>query len=1186
MKTRRQLLSYDPRMGSPRQPTLSVIVPIYNVGSYLAPCLDSILASSLTDIEIVCVDDGSTDGSGELADDYVARDSRVQVMHVVNGGLGRARNLGAVAAHGRYLAFADSDDRVPENAYALMCESLDASGSDFATGRVRRFEETRVFTSPMHDRAIRFAARGTHISRTPSLLYDTTAWNKVFRRTFWDANRFQFPEGVVYEDICLMISAHVLATAVDIIRLPIYDWRVRGDGSLSITQRRGELSNMTDRFTAIHSLTEFLIGHGEKSLLRAYMVKVLTIDFPLYLGVLNSVDGEYQLAFMKNVQRVLTHVDEKILYDASPWNNVALELLRRGRLDETLKLVEQRRVTRGEHEIKRRGARIYADLPYFRDRAVGVPDVAYDVANRLPVKALVEQLEMTDEELVVRGYAFISRVHLDHPWSAVRYLVLRSNDADQTIKRIMRPRRRPDVTADFGTELGGYDYAGFETRIPLSELKVGAGDEATYTIQAKIATLGARRGVPLGALDRAYLRKGPIGVTAAGDHVAVYESDSREVRVAVARAVPTIETVVVDAESDSITCAVRLPRELSGATRMSWQCQDQTVSDVTADLSVSSDDDTLCTATFAGAEFHRLPDGAADRLWQATLEVDGAGTSRQRSIMGPRTVPRVQLEDGEIPRELAVRIGRNGRLTLIDRSARCRVDELELRDGTLKVGLTVPPSLVRRADDLQYSLRNDAFGHIAPESISRDGRTATMSFAVLDTARGRALPPVYWILDIAESEAESAAKVRLELGAEPIAGGEQEIGDDATSASLIVQDARVMVRVRSGREQDRGLRNQHLLRTRYYPKAREQPLRDVVLFQSWGGKEYSCNPRAIYEEMRRQGRAESALWVRRDTSVEIPDGASWVLRGSREYYDALATARRIVTNDVLPPYYTKRAGSSYLQTWRGTPLKRIGFDVESLTRNSPRQLADLAHDVSSWDRLISPNAYSTRLFREAFRYTGTVLETGYPRNDVFSAPNVEELRSGIRQRLGLAPDQRVLLWAPTWRDDQRDEKGRYWLPMPFELSTWDRILGPNDVLLFRGHQLLRETSGGMLRGLRSVRNVTHYPDIQELYLAADVLITDYSSAMFDFANTGRPMIFYAWDLDTYRDTVRGFYFDFEKEAPGRLVTDLGGLHDAIRDIDATPRESADRYARFVEKFCALDDGKAAARVVDAMFDDR
>jgi CDP-glycerol glycerophosphotransferase len=317
----------------------------------------------------------------------------------------------------------------------------------------------------------------------------------------------------------------------------------------------------------------------------------------------------------------------------------------------------------------------------------------------------------------------------------------------------------------------------------------------------------------------------------------------------------------------------------------------------------------------------------------------------------------------------------------------------------------------------------------------------------------------------------------------------------------------------------------------------------------------------------------------------VPDGVSWVLAGSREYYDALARARYVVSNDVMPDHYVKRPGSRYLQTWRGTPLKRIGFDVEHLEASSPRYLDELRADVAAWDQLVSPNRYSTEIFRHAFGYDGAVLETGYPRNDVFFAPNVEAIRAQVRASLGIAPDRRVILWAPTWRDDQRDDAGRYSLPLPFELSTWDRILSPDDLLLFRGHQLLRGTSAGLLRDLRSVRNVTLYPDIQDLFLAADVLITDYSSAMFDFANTGRPMVLYAWDLEAYRDRVRGFYIDFESEAPGPLVTDLDGLHDAISGASASTQWQQ-RYDRFVERYCALDDGKAAARVVDAMFGSR
>jgi CDP-glycerol glycerophosphotransferase len=113
--------------------------------------------------------------------------------------------------------------------------------------------------------------------------------------------------------------------------------------------------------------------------------------------------------------------------------------------------------------------------------------------------------------------------------------------------------------------------------------------------------------------------------------------------------------------------------------------------------------------------------------------------------------------------------------------------------------------------------------------------------------------------------------------------------------------------------------------------------------------------------------------------------------------------------------------------------------------------------------------------------------------------------------------------------------------------------------------------------------VTLYPDIQELYLAADLLITDYSSVMFDFANTRRPMVFYAWDLDHYRDHLRGFYFDFEQTVPGPVVTDVAGLHDLLADPQAGGAES-ERYQRFVERFCALEDGKAAQRVLSAILD--
>ncbi len=298
--------------------SLSVVVPIYNVGSYLAPCLDSILASTLTNLDVICVDDGSTDGSGEVAVDYADKDDRVRVLHVENGGLGRARNIGMAHANGDYLAFVDSDDVVTPDAYEALCGTLQRTGSDIATGRVRRFSETYSRDSGLHMTAIPSAESRTHISRMPSLVYDTTAWNKVFRKSFWDKHALRFPEGVLYEDMPVTIPAHVLAGTVDTLTTVVYGWRERGDGSGSITQRRAELSNVRDRLTALEYVSTFLAEHSAAEVSERHDRKVLTLDMPLYLNQLDVAAADYREYFIEHMSNYLRHVPDSTMNLGQP----------------------------------------------------------------------------------------------------------------------------------------------------------------------------------------------------------------------------------------------------------------------------------------------------------------------------------------------------------------------------------------------------------------------------------------------------------------------------------------------------------------------------------------------------------------------------------------------------------------------------------------------------------------------------------------------------------------------------------------------------------------------------------------------------------------------------------------------------------------------------------------------------
>jgi len=188
----------------------------------------------------------------------------------------------------------------------------------------------------------------------------------------------------------------------------------------------------------------------------------------------------------------------------------------------------------------------------------------------------------------------------------------------------------------------------------------------------------------------------------------------------------------------------------------------------------------------------------------------------------------------------------------------------------------------------------------------------------------------------------------------------------------------------------------------------------------------------------------------------------------------------------------------------------------------------------------------------------------------------------VRRRLGIPNGKRVVLYAPTWRDNQFYASGRYRFDLRLDLERAWQVLGPDHVLLIRGHHhLANDVQAGARRDF--ALNVTGYPDISELFLISDVLITDYSSVMFDFAVTGRPMLFFTYDLEQYRDQLRGFYFDFEAEAPGPLLATSEEVLAAAGNADQLADGYSSAYQRFAAKYCPLDDGKAGARICDRLF---
>lgn len=348
-----------------------------------------------------------------------------------------------------------------------------------------------------------------------------------------------------------------------------------------------------------------------------------------------------------------------------------------------------------------------------------------------------------------------------------------------------------------------------------------------------------------------------------------------------------------------------------------------------------------------------------------------------------------------------------------------------------------------------------------------------------------------------------------------------------------------------------------------YRAAKPPPL-DAVFFESFYGQNASCNPFALDRALASAQPATARYWGVADASVAVPEGAIALVEGSAEWWRVRAGARLIVINDWLRNRYTSRTHQTVLQTWHGTMLKKLAL---SRSRLGLRAALATLRERSRWDIMLAQNDYAKRIFRRAYAYFGPIWEEGYPRDDVLVTGD----RAEIRARLGIPPKVKVLLYAPTWRDDRPDHVDH------LDVAQLTQQLGPGFVTLIRGHS--RTLKPGTDLRASGVIDVTSYPDVSELFLAADALITDYSSVMFDFSVTGKPIYFFTPDLDRYREVLRGFYFDLLPVAPGPVVQDSVELVRLVQTPEAIQSEYADKYAAWRARFNPRDDGHAAERVI-------
>ncbi|MFD7967765.1 CDP-glycerol glycerophosphotransferase family protein [Streptomyces clavifer] len=1135
------------------KPLLSVVVPVHNVEEYLEECLLSLAGQSLRAIEVILVDDGSTDGSRRIAEGFAARDSRFRCVHQRNAGLSAARNAGV--AHTSpgvpYLAFADSDDIVVHDAYERMLASLESTGSDLVTGNVWRLT-AQGRQQAWQYRWLTADRPRTHITRDARLLADRVAWNKVFRRSFWDRHGFVFPVGRLYEDTPVMIPAHHLAGSVDVLSGHVYCWRVR-EGS--ITRRRTDVRGVRDRIAACEQVSAFLADHGPDQR-RRYDTSCLRDDFVYFLEGLPMGGPAYRSAFMAGAGAFLDRAGGAALDGLPAEARIRWRLVRERRLDDLLAVLAFERAN---------GAGTFAvEGPPGRRRAVH-PGVAGAGARLgrgdLPAVArLTEASWGADGKLRLRGYAYIRNLPAGTARRALKAGLVREAGGRRLRPVPVRTVRMPGATADSGQELHCYDHAGFE--MVLDPERIGPG---TWQVGVVVAAHGVVRRAALRAVEAAAAQ--PLVHDLGRGRRAVLDYGDGRLRLTVAQ----LPALVLAHDGGPGT--LELSGRLYGAARPTGLALTRAgAEELTVPVRCGEDGHftvSVPLAELAGRGGPAEP-GAGPLPAPATAPDPGAarpavlvtGDDRAPLAAGPDLPPPARADaSGHLVLEVAAhpfvdRVGEAPHGGLRVEGAPYAPGTLVLRHSTLGETLTVPVERTEARGGNRFAVRLPRPPCEGDWEVYLDGRPVRVTGALA-----------------ARLPVRSAAGFRVD----------RRHGDRLTvHAEPVLDDA------------ERGAYRQGRLRTAHYPARRRLPLRDAVLYA--GGRAGGDAPRAVHAELVRRSAEVEHLWVTDGSAgaaAQVPPTAVPVVAHSTAWYEALARARRIVTAGQLPVWFERRPDQTVVQTWHGAPLGRFGLDLTGTLYADHQYLASLPHRSAQWSVLVSPSAFATPHLRRALAYGGEVLEAGSPAADLLCAPGRDKSAERVRRRLGIPDGHRVVLYAPTYRDQLAHAPGSVpggsprlyrWEPA-LDLPALVRSLDDRTTVLVRRHP---RVTGSVAEG-PTLRDVSAHPVTAELLLIADVLVTDYTGLVFDFAHTGRPVLFHTPDLEHYRDTVRGFCLDFETRAPGPLLISTDEVAEALRCAREAPRGRAlhaEAYAAFRQDLCGPGDGGAAGRVVDRLLGDR
>lgn len=1168
----RQARAAVPWPHGPQETRLTVVVPCYNVEEYLGACLRSVSQQSYKNLDILVIIDGSPDRSEQIAKQYARRDRRIRVISQVNGGLGAARNTGIKNARGSFITFIDSDDTIPLTAYSKMMGSLRRSKSDFVVGTMERKVDNKRWI-PAWAREVHATDRHKMvIDDDPAMLQDVFVCNKVFNLDFWRREVGLFPTQIRYEDQEPTARAYTATKSFDVLHDVVYTWVIRSDGT-SITQGKAKIEDITDRMTVKRRVKSIIEERASQHVFDYWLAKAIGFDLESYFVQIPRTDSLYWETLRDEVNRLGDSLVPTAWDQVGFHNRVKVLACRLGTSEDVNKIVTALEEDQNGFSVQAdasspTGASLTSD--YVSQLSFEIP--ASDLWAR-PVDLQATARLLTAGWPAAGHLKLALQVHLPG-------LEGTTEDGGLTVNvvgndgEVLCSARAGRGTMAQPNEMTADVYANHRADVfdvdldlhPLAREPYGLGDTSWRVELTRHTELGD---FTLPINNRSLL--GSAGTFPRG---------------------PLVDNIRLALRWDHGTgLSINRPTQKTIASNVHLQGR-----------SLSFELDTQSSP-------HHPMEATEIRLWH------GPSATLATSPLG-RTVPaRASIEIPDLPPAFAASDNQKWRITVKFANEETELIQFNGGDEALASGSPEGSSpAIGMSPNGFIQVEEAATGAVAQElsidssdsSLTIWGRAAARSgdFDIdlaLVSEQGLVIRPlgIEWEganfrakFDFARADGSVVPTGGHSLRARTVTGS----GDNAEFGRwrwVPVGHALTRQLPTYSQNQDLELRISRTARSRalwinVYPALgglgrgrfdqRQASLRaaeswpsagiDAILAESYGGRTCTDSPLAITQYLQKVNDSRPVYWAIKDGSVVAPEGSVPVVINSARYHELLRSTKWLINNNNFPYYFRKSKEQYYLQTWHGTPLKRIGNDVPGANLSlSYRQL--MLREASYWDSLLAQNEYSAKIFPGAFGYSGEILTAGYPRNDALFASDRASRREAVRSQLGLSSDTLAVLYAPTWRDNAKVAGRGYKLVSHLEIDDLVAAL-PNQkvVVLLRGHANTASAKQALLS--ESVIDVTSHSDLNGLFLASDALVTDYSSIMFDYADTSKPILHLVPDIVEYSGTTRGFYVDLTSVAAGPLCSDTAEIAAWLRDLPTLKRNFVNKYSEFQRQFTSLD----------------